>query len=120
MANVGALVRGKGIEVGDGVYLERRDLRELALEEWLRGALARLPKLPRRGRPWDAVVAGAGKLEAQAQALADAELVAEFRAACGAMTKEGFTDALVIRAFAACREASRRTLGKRYHDVQFM
>ena len=81
MAALGALVKGKGIEVADGVYLERRDVRELALEEWLRGLLARLPRLPRRRQPWHAVVEGAGKLDASLRALSDSELVASFRAA---------------------------------------
>src|SRR4051812_20180497 len=120
MATVGALVRGKGIEVGGGVYLERRDVRELALEEWLRGALARVPRLPRRGRPWDAVVRLAGAAEASVRALDDTALVRDFRAACACMAKEGFTDPLVARAFAGVREASRRALGMRHHDVQLM
>jgi preprotein translocase subunit SecA len=120
MAMVVALVRGKGIEVGDGVYLERRDARELPLEEWLRGALARLPRLPRRGRPWDAVVRLAAEAEAALRAMEDAALVADFRATSARMAKEGFADPLVARSFAAVREASRRVLGMRHHDVQLM
>ncbi|MBC5782983.1 preprotein translocase subunit SecA [Ramlibacter sp. USB13] len=120
MAMVGALVKGKGITVGDGVYLERKDVRELAAEAWLRGALARLPALPRRGMPWDAVVRAAGRHEAAVQALDDAALRADFRAQCARMAKEGFTDVLLARAFAGAREASRRALGKRHHDVQLM
>ncbi|MDB5858371.1 MAG: Protein translocase subunit SecA [Ramlibacter sp.] len=120
MAALGALVKGKGIEVADGVYLERRDVRELALEEWLRGLLARLPRLPRRRQPWHAVVEAAGRLDPMLRALADAELVAAFREACALMGKQGFTDELLARSFAAVREASRRTLGMRHHDVQLM
>jgi preprotein translocase subunit SecA len=120
MTMVGALVRGKGIEVGGGVYLERRDARELAAEEWLRGALARLPRLPRRGMPWDAVVKGAAQAEPEMRPLPDASLRADFRATCARMAKEGFTDALVARSFACVREASRRMLGMRHHDVQLM
>ena len=120
MAMVGALVKGKGITVGDGVYLERKDVRELAAEEWLRGALARLPRLPRRAMPWAAVVRAAGRHEAAVQALDDEALRTDFRAHCARMAKEGFTDVLVARAFAGAREASRRALGKRHHDVQLM
>lgn len=120
MAMVGALVKGKGIEVGDGVYLERRDLREPAAEEWLRGALAKLPRLPRRGAPWDGVVRAAARHEAAVQALDDVTLREDFRAHCARMAKAGFEDALLARAFAAVREASRRALGKRHHDVQLM
>jgi preprotein translocase subunit SecA len=120
MAVVGALVKGKGLEVGDGVYLERRDVRELALEEWLRGLLARLPRLPRRRAPWHAVVMLAAAVEPELKSLADAEVVATFRAACALMAKQGFTDDLVARSFAAVREASRRSLGMRHHDVQLM
>jgi len=36
------------------------------------------------------------------------------------MRRQGFTDELVARAFAAIREASSRTLGLRHHDVQLM
>lgn len=120
MARVGALVKGRGIEVGDGVYLERRDVRELALEEWLRGTFAHLPKLPRLRRPWDAVLRLAAGHEAAMRGLDDAALVARFRAASAAMAKEGFTDPLVGESFAAIREASRRVLGMRHHDVQLM
>src|SRR6478609_8664754 len=104
MAALGALVKGKGMAAAGGVYVERRDLREPALEEWLRGLLARLPRLPRRRQPWAAVVTAAGALEPCLRAMNDTELKAFFRAACVAMRGQGFADALVARSFAAVRE----------------
>ena len=47
MAHVGALIAGRDIRVTDGVYLERRDQKDNAIEVVLRDGLARLPK--RRG-----------------------------------------------------------------------
>lgn len=120
MGMVGALVKGRDIEVGDGVYLERRDRRELKTEEWLRGFLARLPRLPSLRAPWDQIVRLTNDAEASVQPLDQTALLAEFRSACARMTKEGFTDPLVARSFACVREASRRTLGMRHHDVQLM
>jgi preprotein translocase subunit SecA len=120
MANIGALIKGKLVEVGNGVYLERSDARETVLEEWLRGAVARIPPLPSVKKPWHRVVAGAAKLESTTKQLNDLDLVACFRQAGAAMSKQGFTDELVIQSFAAVREASRRSLGMRPHDVQLM
>src|SRR5688572_12598254 len=85
MSDIAALIAGRAIEVADGMYLERTNALERAM-----------------------------------QALDDSALRAQFRAACADMRRQGFTDMLVPRAFAAIREASRRTVGLRHHDVQLV
>ncbi|MDB5810495.1 MAG: putative SecA domain protein/helicase [Betaproteobacteria bacterium] len=118
MSNVGALLVNRGAEVGDGIYVERTEQRELALEEYLRGAVARLPQLKAPAKRWQAVVDATCGLESRVTPLDDDALKNEFRAACFAMQRAGFEKSLVARSFAAIREASRRTLGKRHYDVQ--
>ena len=120
MANVAALTKGKAIEAGDGVYLERRDAKDHKVEQWLRGAAARLQSMVPQRAPWGAVVRLTGELETTVQPLSDDELRASYRQACAAIRKAGFTDTLLAHAFATVREASRRTLGMRHHDVQLM
>jgi preprotein translocase subunit SecA len=59
-------------------------------------------------------------LEASMKALADAELrgaTAELKTKLG---NGALLDDLLIQAFAVCREASRRALGMRHHDVQLI
>ena len=120
MSNVGALIHGRVVQVSDGVYLERADLREPKIEEYLRALVARLPALrPLRGRA-RRFVAMAGAAEPSVQALDDADLVRDLQASCEQMRKQGFADPLLARAFAVVREGSRRTLGMRHHDVQLI
>jgi preprotein translocase subunit SecA len=117
MSNVGALVAGRAGALGDGVYLERADPNEPALEEYLRAAVAHLPRLRPR---WRGFVKAVNGHEAHMQALDDAALASAFRAACAPMHRAGFADELVARAFAAVREAARRTIGMRHFDVQLI
>lgn len=118
MAHVGALIKGKGLEVHDGIYLERRDVRELDAEMFLRDVWARRPK-PRLGdMGWQRVVDQALSLEPGHKGMSDAELKAAFWR-CGAqMQSHGFGPEWVAASFAAVREACRRTLAMRHHDVQ--
>jgi preprotein translocase subunit SecA len=120
MPDVGALLAGRHEAVGDGLYLERTPARELALEEHLRALLARLPRLGAgRGRRRRLLEVAAAQ-EAQLAALGDAGLKEAFRAYCQAMRREGFAPQRVACAFAAVREAARRTLGMRHYDVQLL
>jgi preprotein translocase subunit SecA len=120
MSNVGALVKGRVINVSDGVYLERTDQREPIMEEYLRALVARLPQLKSRKARLRKFIADANATEPALQALDDAGLVDNLKASCIAMRLEGFTDTLLARAFAVVREASLRTLGMRHHDVQLI
>ena len=89
-------------------------------EDFLRGVVAKFPR-PNlvRGR-LRRFVAAVNCQEAGIRALDDAELPVRFRAACRDMRARGFDDELVARAFAVVREASRRMLGMRHHDVQLI
>lgn len=120
MSNVSALLKGRSLNVSDGVYLERAHQREPILEEYLRALLARTPKLKSRTRRLRKFVAQANMAEADIHPLDDPQLVAELNATCIHMRQQGLTDKLLARAFAAVREASLRTLGMRHHDVQLI
>ena len=71
-------------------------------------------------RKYKKIVAAVNVLEAEMQALSDAEL----KGMSDALRKRVQTDealqALLPRAFALVREASKRTLGQRHYDVQLM
>lgn len=120
MSNVSALIKGRSINVSDGVYIERAQEREPILEEYLRALIARSPKLKSRTRQVQKFVAEANAVEAEIQALDAPGLVAALNATCIGMRQHGFTDKLLARAFAAVREGSRRTLGMRHHNVQLI
>ncbi len=118
MAHVGALIAGRDIRVTDGVYLERRDQKDNAIEVVLRDGLARLPKRRGAAPPWRRVVELAGTLEAEHQRLTDDELRAAFWRYGKQMQTTGFKPELLAASFAAVRQACQRTLGMRHHDVQ--
>lgn len=120
MSNVAALLKGRGVDVADGVYLERADNREPVLEEYLRALVARFPRLKSRANRLRKFIASVNSLEAEMKAKGDADLVAAYKAACLDMQRNGFDDKLIARAFAAIRDASRRTLGMRHYDVQLL
>ena len=120
MSNVSALIKGRSINVTDGVYIERAVEREPVLEEYLRALVARSPKLKSRSRQVKKFVDDANAAEAEMQALDDAGLVAALKVTCVDMRQYGFTDKLLARAFAAVREASFRILGMRHHNVQLI
>lgn len=120
MSNVSALIKGRAIQVSDGVYVERAQEREPVLEEYLRALLARSPQLQMRARRVKKFVADANTLEAEMQALDAPKLVAALNATCMLMRQQGLTDKLLARAFAAVREGSRRALGMRHHNVQLV
>lgn len=120
MSNVGALLKGRALNVSDGIYLERADEREPVLEAYLRALVARFPRLGSRKTRLRRFVAHALAVESHMRALDDPGLAADLRSTSVAMRQHGFTDKLLARAFAAVREASSRTLGMRHHDVQLI
>lgn len=120
MSNVSALIKGRSINVSDGVYIERAHEREPILEEYLRALVARSPKLKSRAKRVQRFVDEANAAEPEIRALDDQGLVAALSETCIQMRQHGFTDSLLARAFAAVREGSRRTLGMRHHNVQLI
>lgn len=119
MSNVSALLAGRNDPVSDYIYLERSTRPELRIEEHLRAAMARLPRLsPRRRRR--RFVEQASALEAELQQLDQATLVQRFRRACLQTRQHGFSEDLLVQAFAAVREAGARTVGMRHFDVQLL
>lgn len=118
MFDVRALLVGRGVEVGDGAYLERAEPPVSALEEWLRAQAARFSVGGERGA--ERFVTWAAAQEPAMQRCADDELRAALATVARQMQKQGFQERLLAEAFAVVREASRRTLGKRHHDVQLL
>src|SRR2546427_97052 len=118
MSNVAALLHGRPDAVGDGVYLERTDPKELALEEHLRAWLARMPRLVPLAWRWRKMVSLANAHEPAMKKLEDAALVDAFRSACAPMRRRGFDDAWVARASPGVRGAATRPVGMRHFDVQ--
>ena len=118
MSDVRALLAGRGLAVSDGSYLERDDQAPLALEELLRSGISHLAFLaPTHRRQFLALTQSH---EAQVMTLANEELANALRQAVRPMQKHGFKDELLAQAFAVVREASRRVLGMRHHDVQLL
>ena len=120
MSNVAALIKGSMPEVSDGLYLERVDERVSSVERVLRAAVSHLPPIERRQARIKHFLASANGLESQMQAASDEQLRSALGDSGIAMRQVGFSDELLARAFAAVREASRRILGMRHHDVQLI
>lgn len=116
MSDVRALLAGRGIEVGDGAYLERVEQPPAQLEEWLRAWSARFAFGGRRRV--QAFLKRANSLEAAMREKNDAALKQALLGLAKPLRKSGFRDDLTAPAFAVVREASHRTLGLRHHDVQ--
>ena len=120
MANPSALLKGRAVELSDGAYLERSDPKESAVEGFLRGLLDRVPSLRSRKSRLRKVIFRINASEAALRELTEAELIAAFAKHCAEAQRCGFTDEQLIPVFSIIREASRRVLGLRHHDVQLM
>ncbi|MDW5418648.1 hypothetical protein R6242_18950 [Iodobacter sp. CM08] len=118
MSDIRALIVGKNIKVSDGVYLERAEVETSEWEERLRSGLARLI-IPSKRKTAQFIQLVASH-ESRFQALNDPELKQALYQQVWPMLKRGFTDQLLAPAFAVIREASRRCLGMRHHDVQLL
>lgn len=118
MSDIRALIAGRDIEVSDGCYVERLDVHESELEERMRGFMAHfsLSGSTKAKR----FVQKVNALELIVLAYQDDELRTELANVARELQKKGFRDDLLVRAFAVIREASRRMLGMRHHDVQLM
>lgn len=118
MSDVRALLVGRGIRVGDSPHLERADDPDGPVEEMLRAWAARLTLSGKRRAT--RFVEQVNGIEPSMQTLDEPALGRQLRGAAVRMQREGFTDALLAQTFATVREASRRTLGMRHHDVQLL
>jgi preprotein translocase subunit SecA len=118
MSDIRALLVGRAIQVGDGCYVERVDVHESELEERLRGLMARFSSSGRAKAK--RFVKKVNALEALIREHQDDDLRAELAKVARQLQKRGFRDDLLVTAFALIREASRRILGMRHHDVQLM
>jgi len=120
MSNAAALLKGRELRIADGVYVEREDQDEPALEAYLRDIVARLPQRRSHAKELRLFVERVNSLEAEMKTLSAPDLRRALQSAGVVMRRQGFADDPLARAFAAIREASRRTLTLRHHDVQLM
>jgi len=118
MSDIRALLAGRSIQVGDGCYVERVDVHESELEERLRGLMARFSSSGRAKAK--RFIKKVNALESSVREHQDDGLRAELAKVARQLQKKGFRDDLLVTAFAVIREASRRILGMRHHDVQLM
>ncbi|MDO9271017.1 MAG: hypothetical protein Q7T96_18080 [Methylobacter sp.] len=118
MSDIRALIAGRTIEVSDGCYVERVDLHESELEERLRGLMAHFSSSGTAKAK--RFVQKVNALESSIWKHQDDGLRAELATVGRELQKKGFRDDLLAVAFAVIREASRRILGMRHHDVQLM
>ncbi|PPU32360.1 MULTISPECIES: preprotein translocase subunit SecA [unclassified Xanthomonas] len=118
MSDVRALLTARHIELGDGPYLERIDAKRSVWEERLRTWLARVPRFSQRATR--RFVEATNAHEGATKALDDDALRTRLAIEAHRMRHEGFSDERLAMSFALIREASRRTLGMRHHDVQLM
>ncbi|WP_205894623.1 hypothetical protein [Pseudomonas oryzihabitans] len=117
MSDARALLIGRGIEVADGAYLERAERPVHAVEEWLRARMTLFGGSVRQARRF---VRKVNALEAQVQTQDDDGLRAKMREVAARLQIQGLQEEWVAQSFALVREASRRILGMRHHDVQLM
>lgn len=118
MSDIRALLVGRGIDVGDGAYAERVLQPVNRFEEWLRALVASAAGgTARRGGHF---VHQVNALEEDARSKDDQGLRQAMQTVAKSMQMAGLRDELLIQAFAFIREASRRTLGLRHHDVQLL
>ncbi|MDF4004289.1 hypothetical protein P3W33_12890 [Luteibacter sp. PPL552] len=118
MSDVRALLAGHDLQLGDGPYLERLDAKRSRWEDRLRALIDSRPRFD--GRRVKAFFAATAAREEAARAASDQQIRECLRGVAHRMRLQGFTDALLPEAFALIREASRRTLGMRHHDVQLL
>jgi preprotein translocase subunit SecA len=121
MSNPAALLHSRTLELGTGAYLERADVRDSELEHFLQGIVSRLPRLSlgrkrQLARFLEQVQAAEPRVQKQ-----DSDALRGALAQAGRRARaEGLSDPVLVEAFAVIREASRRVLGMRHHDVQLI
>lgn len=118
MSDIRALIAGRAMQVGDGCYYEKVDTHESELEERLRGLMAHFASSG-RGKA-KRFIRKVNALEPVVREYPDDDLRRGLASVARDMQRQGFRDGLLATAFAIIREASRRILGMRHHDVQLM
>jgi preprotein translocase subunit SecA len=118
MSDIRALLHNKEAVLSDGIYLEKLDASVSSPEAWLRSLLARFSF--QLANKTNRLVCETNKHEPMVQKKTDAQLKDELRLVALKMQRYGFSDDLMALAFAVIREASKRVLGKRHHDVQLL
>lgn len=121
MSNPAALLHSGHLSVGTGAYFERADARDSEVEYFLNGIVSRLPRANLgRKRRLARFVAQVRAAEATMQKRDTAGLRDTLARAGARARAVGLIDEVLVEAFAAVREASRRILGMRHHDVQLI
>jgi preprotein translocase subunit SecA len=120
VSDIRALIANRRLEVSDGAYHERAVTAPAPLEEWLRAWAACLSMTGRGNKRSKAFLKHSNSLEANLRSSDDLTLRQGLKAVAKQMQQQGFCDALLAQAFAIVREASRRVLGMRHHDVQLL
>jgi preprotein translocase subunit SecA len=120
MSEIAALLHCSELRLADGAYCERLEQKESVADEWLRGLGARFSRQRIQGRRMRRFAQLVGSHEPDIKPLDNAELIEKFHRTCRATRRAGLSDELCSVAFACIREASRRVLGMRHHDVQIM
>ncbi|MDB6010714.1 MAG: prepilin peptidase [Gammaproteobacteria bacterium] len=121
MSNPAALLHSRNLDLGTGAYVERAETRASDLEYFLNGAVSHLPRLSLgRKRRLARFVGQVRAAEPAMQARNDTGLRQALALAGARARAVGLIDAVLVDAFAVVREASRRRLGMRHHDVQLL
>ena len=118
--NPAALLARQSLATADGAYLERAEVRELAVETWLRACLTRVPTgrlALRRARRFARLVTAR---EPHFQAMSDDALRERVRQSSRSLRGDGLGGPALVEVFAGVREASRRITGMKHHEVQLM
>ena len=118
MSDIRALVVGRSIEISDGVHFERAHGRHSPLEEILRGWASHFAI--RGAAQTKSFLRSADALEASRSDEDNQALREGLQNVAIQMRKHGFVDDLIALAFSYIREASKRALGMRHHDVQLL
>lgn len=118
VSDVRALLADRRLTLADGVYVERLSEPAHKVEGWLRFWVARLKS--EKARRTDRFVGAVDALGDKLKVADDEEVRRTLWHAAALMRREGMCDQALAQAFAAIREASGRTLGKRHHDVQLL
>jgi preprotein translocase subunit SecA len=120
MSQVLSLFKRRKFMLEDSLYIECKDEIESGFERFLRETIAYAPRslsIPKRLKKF---VRNCNKLEESLQQESDDEIRVTLFQYADRMGNQGLNDQDLQWIFAAIREGSVRTLGKRHYDVQLM
>jgi preprotein translocase subunit SecA len=120
MSDLSWILTGQQVPLTDGAYAERDERDEHAFEAMLANLVGRLLRRPPGGRARRRFLAAVAVCEPAHVAASDEALLEHFQALSATLRSDGLVPTAVADIFALVREASRRTLGKRHHDVQVL